>query len=201
VSKFTTQIGLLQHGAVEAGEVFCGDLDSPLNDQGWKQLKQKFGSNKPDWDAVLTSPKVRCGAFAEWFAQQYDLPLVSDARLQEISFGQWEGRTPEQVLQTDPDQLALWWSNPSRCMPPDGEDFPNFRARVLEAWDEVVREYRGGRVLLVTHAGVIRVILAHVLQIPDERLLAINIEYGALSRLRVLRDRSGEWASLLAHGC
>lgn len=53
----------------------------------------------------------------------------------------------------------------------------------------------------MTHAMVIRTILAHVLQVPDERLLAFNIEYGSLGCLRVLRDRNGEWASLLSHGC
>ena len=42
---------------------------------------------------------------------------------------------------------------------------------------------------------------AHVLHIPNERLLSLNVEYGTLTRLRVLHDRSGEWASLLTHGC
>jgi broad specificity phosphatase PhoE len=97
--------------------------------------------------------------------------------------------------------LAAWWVNPAQVIPTGGEGFGDFRARVLDAWAELARAYRGERVLVVTHAGVIRVILAHVLQMSDERLLALNVEYGGLTRLRVLRDRGGEWTSLLAHGC
>ncbi|QQZ30159.1 alpha-ribazole phosphatase family protein [Thiothrix subterranea] len=196
-----THIGLLQHGAVEAGDVFCGELDTPLTKASWKQLKQAFGRASPDWDAVVTSPRMQCAAFAEWFAQKQDLPLVRDERLREIHFGEWEGRNPQDVMTTHPEALAQWWLNPAQVSPPSGESFGDFRARVLDAWTEMGRAYRGERVLVVTHALVIRVIIAHVLQMSDERLLALNIEYGALTRLRVLRDRSGEWASLLVHGC
>lgn len=196
-----THIGLLQHGAVEAGDVFCGELDTPLTKASWKQLKQAFGRASPDWDAVVTSPRMQCAAFAEWFAQKQDLPLVRDERLREIHFGDWEERNPQDVMTTHPEELAQWWLNPAQVSPPGGESFGDFRARVLDAWTEMGRAYRGERVLVVTHALVIRVIIAHVLQMSDERLLALNIEYGALTRLRVLRDRSGEWASLLAHGC
>lgn len=197
----TTHIGLLQHGLVEAGDVFCGELDTPLSKAGWKQLKQSFGRGSAGWDAVVTSPRMQCSAFAEWFAQKHDLPLVRDERLREIHFGEWEGRSPQQVLEQHPEQLAQWWANPAQVSPVGGESFGEFRARVLDAWAELPRAYRGERVLVATHAGVIRLILAHVLQMPDERLLALNIEYGTLTRLRVLRDRGGEWASLLSHGC
>lgn len=197
----TTHIGLLQHGQVDAGNVFCGELDTPLSKAGWKQLKQAFGRGAAEWDAVITSPRMQCAAFAEWFAQKYDLPLVRDERLREIHFGAWEGCSPQQVMAVHPEQLAQWWLNPAQSAPMGGENFGEFRARVLDVWAELANAYRGERVLAVTHAGVIRVILAYVLQMPDERLLALNIEYGALTRLRVLRDRSGEWASLLAHGC
>lgn len=196
-----THIGLLQHGMVEAGDVFCGQLDSPLSKAGWKQLKQAFGRSGFDWDAVVTSPRLQCSAFAEWFAQKHDLPLLRDERLREIHFGEWESCSPQQVMASHPEQLAQWWANPAQVSPPGGENFGEFRDRVLDAWTELPRAYRGERVLLVTHAGVIRVMLAYVLQMPDERLLALNIEHGALTRLRILRDRSGEWASLLSHGC
>lgn len=196
-----THIGLLQHGAVEAGDVFCGELDTPLSKQGWKHLKQKFGRGADGWDALVSSPKMQCVEFAEWFAEKHDLSLVRDERLREIYFGAWEGCSPQHVLQAYPEQLAEWWANPAQVTPENGEGFGEFRARVLDAWMELHRAYRGERVLVVTHAGVIRVILAHVLQMPDERLLALNIEPGTLTHLRVLRDRSGEWTSLLAHGC
>ena len=201
MSTNTTQIGLLQHGTVEAGDVFCGELETTLSKQGWKYLKQKFGRGGKHWDAIVTSPKVQCAAFAEWFAQKYDLPLVRDERLREIHFGDWEGCSPQQVLHSHPDELSAWWANPSTITPPSGESLADFRARVLDAWAEIPRAWRGERVLVVTHVNVIRLIIADVLQIPDERLFSLNVEYGAMTQLRVLKDRSGDWASLLTHGC
>ena len=201
MSSHTTHIGLLQHGTVEAGDVFCGELDTPLSKQGWRYLKQKFGRGGKDWDAVVTSPKVQCAAFAEWFAQKNDLPLVRDERLREMHFGEWEGCSPQQVLHSHPDELATWWSNPALMTPPAGEAFSEFRTRVLDAWAEIPHNWRGERVLVVTHVNVIRLIVASVLDVPDERLFALNVEYGAMTQLRVLKDRSGDWTSLLTHGC
>ena len=200
MSGHLTHISLLKHGAVEAGDVFCGSLETSLSKQGWKQLKQKFSRNHGGWDAVVTSTKTQCAAFAEWFAQKNDLPLVCDERLREIDFGVWEGCSPQQILQLQPAELSDWWCNPAQYVPDKGESFDEFRNRVLDAWDDILRSNRGQRVLVVTHAGVIRVILAAILHIPDEALLSLNVEYAALTELRVLRDRSGEWTSLLAHG-
>ncbi|MFN3785675.1 MAG: histidine phosphatase family protein, partial [Thiothrix sp.] len=160
-----------------------------------------LGRRGKDWDVVLTSPRSQCLAFAEWFTQKNGLPLEQDERWREIHFGAWEGCAPQQVMTTHPELLAQWWANPACCTVPDGESFTAFRDRVLEAWLELPKAHKGRRVLVVTHAHVIRVILAEVLQMADERLLALNIEYGTLSHLRILRDRSGEWASLLRHGC
>lgn len=196
-----THISLLQHGEVAAGNVFCGDLETRLSSAGWKQLKQAFGKRKPDWDVVVTSPKAQCIAFAQWYAAKHKLPLVTDVRWREIHLGVWEGCHPSQLVQIHSDQLAQWWHNPASVLPDGGEDFSVFRERVLQAWSDLCWEWRGRRVLVVTHAGVIRLVVAHVLRIPDERLLSFNVEYGALTRLRVLHDCSGEWASLLTHGC
>jgi len=201
VPNNTTHIGLLQHGEVEAGGVFCGELETQLSTSGWKQLKQAFGSQKPAWDAVITSPKAQCTAFAQWYAAKHKLPLITDERLREIHLGVWEGCQPSQLMQTQPGQLAQWWVNPTLAAPEGGEDFSVFRERVLQAWSDLCLEWRDQRVLVVTHAGVIRLVVAHVLHIPNERLLSLNVEYGTLTRLRVLHDRSGEWASLLTHGC
>lgn len=197
-----TYIGLLQHGSVEAGDVFCGELETALDRQGWKQLKQSFRHGIPAWDAIVTSPRMQCAAFAEWLAQKHDLPLVRDERLREIHFGAWEGRSPLELMADGSQALQDWLHNPAQYLPEGGEHFGDFRARVLDAWVDILRSYQGERVLLVTHAGVIRVILSQVLRIPDERLLALNVEYASLSTLQVLHEDDGSnWTSLLSHGC
>lgn len=201
MSSHITHIGLLQHGAVEAGDVFCGHLETSLTKQGWKNLKQKFSRNAGKWNAVVTSPQTQCVEFAEWFAQKNDLPVMRDERLREINFGVWEGCCPRQLAQMQATDLCNWWSNPAQYTPEQGETLVDFRQRVAEAWTELVYSWRGQRVLVVTHAWVIRVVLALVLCMPDDALSTVNIEYGTLTELRVLRDASGTWTTLLTHGC
>lgn len=201
MSSHITHIGLLQHGTVEAGDVFCGSLETSLSKQGWKYLKQKFSRNTAKWDTVVTSPKTQCREFAEWFAQKNNLPVVQDERLREIHFGKWEGCCPRQLAQTQATDLCDWWHNPAHYTPEQGENLADFRQRVAEAWTELSYAWRGQRVLVVTHAWVIRMIVAVVLCMPDEALSTLNVEYGTLTELRVLRDTSGTWTTLLTHGC
>lgn len=199
MSSHATQIGLLQHGATDAGDVFCGSYSTALSKQGWKYLKQAFGKSKPDWDIVITSPQKQCAAFAEWYSGKHHLPCHTEERLREIHYGEWEGNSPSQVMQSHPNILAQWWANPAQAELPAGEEFAEFRYRVLEAWDEIKRQYRDKRILLVTHANVIRVITAEVLGMPDNYLFALNREAGGLVKLRVFKDRSGEWTNLISY--
>lgn len=118
-----------------------------------------------------------------------------------MDFGSWEGDFPHVIMQKDPQKLAQWWSDPAELRPPSGEPFPAFKKRVLKGWGQLIRKHKGQQILLVTHPGVLRVLLSDVLGISSEHFFSLNVEHGTLSRIRIVHDEGGTWASLMSHGC
>lgn len=195
----TTIIDLLRHGEVEKGNVFCGSTDVMLSDAGWAQM-QKTLENEASWDRVVTSPLQRCHEFAESLSSQEDLDLNSNASFQEIDFGDWEGCEPAEILKEDGAELNAWWKAPTRRVPPNGEAFQDFRSRVLKAFNQLTVEHQGEHILLVTHAGVIRVLIMHILGMQDENLFRLDVGYASLTKLRIYHDDAGDWGTLISHG-
>lgn len=177
------EIGLLRHGEVMGGTCFRGSTDDPLTDIGLNQMR-KAAQGYPDradmWNQIISSPLQRCARFAEEFSQQHSLPLRFDDRLQEMHFGDWEGRTAAELIDEDPEPLTQFWADPFNRPPPRGEQLSHFQSRVLKAWSNVIQRHINQRVLLVTHGGVIRILLCHLQQRPVSALLEIEIEHGTL---------------------
>jgi len=149
------------------------------------------GDHHP-WQRIITSPLRRCRDFAEALGERHGIPVAEDARLREIGFGAWEGRTAEELLAEDPDRLHRFWADPLHNTPPGAETLPDFAARVVGAWKEILALHAGEHLLLVGHAGMMRMILRHVLDMPLDRLFRIQIANAAISRVQV--DGEGEAA-------
>lgn len=191
----TTRIDLIRHGEPEGGRRYRGQIDDPLSEAGWRQMWAAVGDDVP-WTAVVTSPLSRCRAFAERLAERHALPLAVDARLMEIGFGAWEGRTAEQLRAEDPEQIRRFYHDPVRARPAGAEPLADFRARVVAAFDDLARRRAGEHLLVVTHAGVMRALVAHVLGAPLEAIYRIEVAYAALTRIRLDGERP---PTLVAH--
>lgn len=202
-SSSTTIIDLLRHGEVEGADVFRGSSDDPetdkVSDEGWQQMQDAL-ANRHGWGVIISSPLLRCCEFAESLAEEEDLNLHINDQLQEIHFGDWEGCSPDEVSQSDAELLHAWWQSPTREIPPRGENFLDFRSRVLKAFQQITKKYEGEHVLIVAHAGVIRVILTQILGMNDENLFRLNVDHASFSRVRIHHDRTGEWGTLIEHG-
>lgn len=183
-------LDLLRHGETDGGARYRGTTDDPLTAAGWEQMWAAVNDNAR-WEGIITSPLRRCAEFARALARQRSIPLTLDERLAEMHFGAWEGRTAAELMSADPDALARFWDDPATHAPPGAEPLARFATRVLVAWNDIVRDHPGRRVLLVTHGGVIRVILSHVLRRPVERLLELDVGHAALYRLRAAIDAQG----------
>jgi len=182
-----THIDLLRHGETLAGSVYLGRSDAPLSELGFRHMAEAL-LNAPHYHAVLSSPLVRCAAFAKDYAQQYGLPLHYDARFQEMDFGAWDGRGAAEIAAADASALENFWRDPIACPPPQAEPLLSFQARVLAAWQELPTHYPGQRVLLVTHGGVMRIILCHLQQRPLTELLNLSVPHAALHSIRVEQE-------------
>lgn len=177
-----TYIDLLRHGETLAGSVYLGRSDAPLSEHGYRQMTEAL-ADAPHYSAVLSSPLVRCAAFANDYAQRHGLPLHYDARFQEMDFGAWDGRSAAEIATADSGALENFWRDPIACPPPQAEPLLSFQARVLAAWRELPACYPGQRVLLVTHGGVMRIILCYLQQRPLTELLNLSVPHAALHRI------------------
>jgi alpha-ribazole phosphatase/probable phosphoglycerate mutase len=193
-----TLIDLMRHGEPVGGRCYRGQTDDPLSEKGWRQMWDAVGDFK-GWEYIVTSPLVRCSAFADALGERLGIPVSQDERLQEIGFGEWEGRTPAEICEDDSQRLLRFKDDPVAHAPTGSEPLQAFYERVGAAWKEIVFDYQGHHVLVIGHAGVIRMALAHVLGLPFRNVYRININNAALSRIRV--ECSGEMMlpSLIFH--
>lgn len=180
----TLHLDLLRHGETECGGGFRGSLDDALTAAGWAQMRAATAEAGP-WDLLVSSPLRRCADFASELAAAQGLPLQVEADLRELHFGAWEGRNASELMHSDAEELGHFWDDPYTFTPPDGEPVATFEARVLGAVERLRRDCAGRRLLLVTHGGVMRLLLARARGLPREHLLQVTVAHGALHRLRL----------------
>ena len=190
-----TLIDLIRHGEPAGGKRYRGQIDDPLSDLGWRQMWTAVGESA-SWQQIVTSQLSRCQAFAMALGERHGLPVATDARLMEVGFGAWEGRTAAQLRAEDPTQLARFYQDPVYARPAGAEPLDAFCARVVAAFDALVDAYAGQQLLVITHAGVIRALIAHVLGAPLPALYRIDVDYAAMTRIRLGTERP---PTLVAH--
>ena len=195
----TTIIDLLRHGDVEGGSKYRGQLDDPLSELGWKQLRTAT-SNKQHWQHIISSPLKRCAEFASELAQTYSIPLKTESKFKEVSFGLWEGKTAEQLLDNAPKEIKEYWDDPINVTPPQGECLLDFEKRVIKAWENMLKEHQGQHILVISHAGVMRIILCTILGMPLTELFKLDVALAKFSRIQIEHADGKNWPRLISHG-
>jgi len=183
----TLHLDLLRHGETELGGGLRGSLDDALTANGWAQMRAAVIAQGP-WTRVISSPLQRCARFAEELGAQLGLSVHLEKDLQELHFGAWEGRSAAALMETDAEALGVFWADPYSFTPPQGEPVLAFSTRVLAAVERLHARYAGERVLLVSHGGVMRLLLARARGLPREQLLNVEVGHGALFALQVEAD-------------
>jgi len=189
-------IDLLRHGEAEGGNCFRGRTDDVLTDKGWRQLNEAT-EGQAAWEEVISSPAKRCARFAQQLADTHSIPCRQADWLWEMDFGDWEGVSADELTATDSQRLSLFWEDPVNQMPPGGEPFQQFQQRVLTGWHETL-QHKSKRVLLVSHGGPIRIILAETLGMPAQNIMRLEVPHASLSRVRIsIDDTSNKYSSLV----
>jgi alpha-ribazole phosphatase len=179
-----TLIDMLRHGEPVGGRRYRGQLDDPLSEKGWAQMRAATAERAP-WTAIVSSPLARCRAFAEELAGQTGLPLSVDDRLKEVGFGVWEGRTAADIQAIDPDAVFNFKRDPVAFRPEGAEPLDAFYQRVAAVLDDMVKMHDGGHVLLVAHAGVIRMATCRVLGLVPEHGYRIQVGSAGMARFKI----------------
>lgn len=159
-------VTVLRHGEVAGpANVLRGRTDDPLSESGWQQMQRACDTMRILPSAVIASPLARCRDFAQTFASRHALPFDTRDDLREIDFGAWENLTANEARALSPALFERFHTRPEGIVPPQGEPFDAFKQRVLSAFDAGVAQAVGTHLLMVTHAGVMRVLLSAILNL------------------------------------
>ncbi|HIO92659.1 MAG TPA: 1,6-anhydro-N-acetylmuramyl-L-alanine amidase AmpD [Leucothrix mucor] len=195
IVESVTIIDLLRHGEPVGGRMYRGGgTDHPLSSDGWAQMWSSVASyvsseGMVPWKSVVSSPMSRCCVFADELSKQYQLPLVIKGDLQEAGYGSWEGRTPDEIEANDYDEYWAFFADPVNNRPSNAEPLAEFTERVSKVLNEVLVEYAGQHVLLVSHLAVTRAIIAEVLSFSLANQQLIDLPFAGM--LRLIKDKKG----------
>jgi len=164
---------------------FCGQIDAELSETGRSQLPE-IVRHLEQWPIakVYTSDLKRAYDTATAIAAGRSLPLLPRTGLREISFGDWEGRSWNEIEATAREQAALWLRDYPHRPAPGGESLARFQARVESELEAILNESSEHCLAVVTHAGVIRVAIAKALAIDPSSMHKIEVACGGITILR-----------------
>ena len=179
-------IHLIRHGAIDetlSGK-YIGTTDPPLSDKGKMALKKlAFSHAYPQPPVVFTSPLKRCTqTCAVLFPERK--PLVI-ADLSECNFGEWEGKTAEELKGSE--DFQKWLAGDNSVKPPRGESNADFVRRVCKIFESIVEglmKTGSTECAIVTHGGVIMTLLA-VYGLPQAKPFEWVMENGCGYSVRI----------------
>jgi broad specificity phosphatase PhoE len=203
VQKRALRLYLVRHGETAENRKmrYLGTQDALLTPNGMKQALQVAEAlSQIPIKIIFSSPMRRTADTAARIQAACKAELCMDARLKEGSFGSWEGLTRAEVIERgdqDRKNLALWEADPS-IAPPGGESIENIQKRMISLADELYGEFSGSSVVLVSHVGPIKALLAAVLGAPlqTSRRLFLDpctisvVEWGSQPLLRLLNSHA-----------
>ncbi len=162
---FETPLLLVRHGRTRANRegLFLGATDIPLDRFGEHQAQLVADRIAREWpaDAIVSSPMLRARSTAEPIAHRLGLVPTTVDDLREMDFGRFEGHTFAEIHRIDPgfiERLADFQDDDLTW--PGGEERGAFYRRVWGAFEQVVRDHPGRRVVVVAHGGVIGAFMA-----------------------------------------
>jgi broad specificity phosphatase PhoE len=179
---------LVRHGEAEgsAGRA-VGQLDLPLSDLGTRNVEALAASwPGPGPVRLFASDLQRATGSARILAARLGIAPISDARLREVSFGDWEGRSWDEVYESDRQRYDAWTERWWEVAPPGGESFADLAVRV-HAWFQALGN--GEDVVAVAHGGSIRALLAELLAIPRERAFDLQLSPARVSAVEIQEGR------------
>lgn len=195
---------LLRHGEIATPGILAGKTDVELSEVGRRQLSQATDS-LDGISRFISSPLVRCHDWASKFCHQQNVALEVENELREMDFGDWDGESYKVLWRLDEhsatSSIGDFWQNPWQHQPPNGETMDSFVSRVDSWWYAYCTESKLHNTLVFTHAGVIKHLLARVLNLPipgTVHMASIDVPYGSVIKISLYRDENGKvWSKLM----
>jgi len=155
-------ISFFRHGLTDANEkgIYIGRTDYPLSERGRSELASKLDTYEyPVPDRIYSSPLIRCTETAELLFP--DSTVIAVPELQELDFGDFEGKTVDELIQRE--DFKEYLRGGAAACPPNGESVEQLSARSYRAMQKIIEEMMRDDIhcaAVVTHAAIITNLLA-----------------------------------------
>ncbi len=126
--------------------------------------------NSTDIKVIYSSSSQRAVNTAELIRGDRKIDIITDENLREINLGEWEGKAKNEFTEADKEGLDAFWNRPHQYKASSGEDFYQVRARIEAVLKRIINENKDCNVFIVTHAVIVKTIMAIFKGIPIEKL-------------------------------
>ncbi len=185
------EIIFVRHGESELNKrgVFCGWTDSPLTLKGIEQAHEVSRKLKDETiDRIISSDLDRCYKTAEIINKNHKSEIELNSELKELNFGQWEGLSYEDICNKYPKESKRWQEDHNYYKVPMGESLDEMYKRVNNAFEVIKKGQGKERILIISHAGVIRSILSKEISGGIKDYWKFKIDNCGIARLEYVDD-------------
>lgn len=187
------EIYLIRHGQTQWAleSKYRGRADAEINDQGRREAACVGEALKDvPLRRIFASPLSRTTETAEVIAADRDIKIIPDPGFLDIDYGEWTGRTDDDVREEFGELRALWETEPHAVTFPGGECLADVRRRAVARLRTLGVVFAGEPLAIVTHRVVIKTLIAAVKGLDDSHFWRIPIDTCAMTVL------SAEWGVL-----
>ena len=175
---------LVRHGETEWNKLgrFQGHQDISLNERGLAQARETAKA-AAEWGhcAIYSSPLIRTVQVAEEIAKVTPMPVSKQPGLKELSLGDLEGVTGEEMRDGWPEVFAAWRSGPEKISMPNGESLAQLRERAWQVILDIEKKHSGDEaVVVVSHNFAIRSIVGELLGVPLEHFHRMSLNLASV---------------------
>ena len=179
---------LVRHGQTEwnAGGRYQGQSNVALSDIGRKQarfLAERFPVRQ--LDAIYTSDLDRAKETAECVGKRLGLTVCPEKAFRELSFGDWEGLTYQEISSRWPEEAEKLFTAPDELVIPHGETFQDLQKRALDKIYSLYEKHIDQTVAVFAHGAINKTILAGLMHIPLHYLWSLRQDNTAVNILRL----------------
>lgn len=185
------RLWLVRHGETEANVagLYSGHAPTALTPRGIDQAQTLHSLlAEVPFDRVLCSALERAQHTARLVLAARNIPLHTTPLLNEMFFGDWEMRHHKDLAQEDAENYAAWCADWQNTIPTNGEGFQIFSQRVQQFIAELSAYRTHQNVLVVSHQGVLSLLIASLLNMPPASLWHFRVEQGAWSAIDFYDD-------------
>jgi broad specificity phosphatase PhoE len=176
---------LVRHGQTElnARGIYRGRIDVPLSPRGVEESEAIARTlRRIASQGIFSSPLARaCETARAIAAHRPEMNVEKVDEFSDMDFGEWQGRTIEEVREWDPGGYQTWVERPERAAIPGGENLESVRERALRGMQRLVTRHPDGTVIIVSHGAVIKVLLCAFLGLTTAGFWKVKQDTGAIN--------------------